>query len=876
MPVWLTAALLLISSSCLLADSVVLKHTLKEDMGAQLVRLPNPNLEVLEGANFAGWQRWGMGYEADAEVNHRGHYSARCRSASSEEQRGLGCVVELNQDVPAPIVVECWSKAEGVGTGEANGYSLYLDLDYVDGTQLWAQTALFAPGTHDWERGRVAVTPGKPVKAVHIYALFRNRTGTAWFDDFRMWEQRPAGGVTSFDLIPVVAPGAHLAPGKAGLALRAEDGFSLPFGEERGEVLTIAPGGFFLRDAAANSDFIQPAGALRREPDGSLRYEAQDGSLQLRLSATFRVQGNAIRIDGDVQDLAGRDRAVTVYFSYPVDAVGWLWHDDQTFSRRIEPGQRYSNFVSRGAGANGLASRYPLACISGPDDGVVIGAPLDLPRLCRFGYNADSKELYAAVDLGLARDTGRFPSRASFSLVLYRCDPEWGFRSALERYYQLFPECFTKRNGKEGIWMPFTDIATVEGFQDFGFQFKEGDDNVAFDAAQGIYSFVYVEPWSLWLSMPPDMERTEERALGLIRERAEAGNEAARAWLTSAVEGPNGRREIRIEDQPWCNGAVLAVNPSPDLVPPRSGEITQFQHDLGTIERAFARSPALSGVYIDSFEMYLFPRALDYRREHFAQTRIPLVFDHQGRVCQSVMLEMVGFAREIADRMWPQGKMTFANGVPFEIPWSAAWLDVMGTEFGGFADRQTMNYWRALCYQRPYLLLLNVDFTQFPQERVARYMRRAAAYALFPSMFSRNASDDPYFRDPTLYNRDRPLFRKYVPIVGALSGAGWEPITYARTDRPQVQIERFGRPGGPLYFTLLNDSDLPQRATVTFDLAQLRPGATSFDLTELLSNGRLSPTVAGNSAVLEVDMPAQDTMVLSAAAAGEPAAAGPS
>jgi hypothetical protein len=96
--------------------------------------------------------------------------------------------------------------------------------------------------------------------------------------------------------------------------------------------------------------------------------------------------------------------------------------------------------------------------------------------------------------------------------VLYRPDPKWGFRSALERYYRFFAQCFTKRNQKEGIWMPFTDIATVRGFQDFGFQFKEGGNNVPFDHEHGIYSFVYVEPMSLWLAMPKSVERAEARA----------------------------------------------------------------------------------------------------------------------------------------------------------------------------------------------------------------------------------------------------------------------------------------------------------------------------------------------------------------------------
>ena len=66
--------------------------------------------------------------------------------------------------------------------------------------------------------------------------------------------------------------------------------------------------------------------------------------------------------------------------------------------------------------------------------------------------------------------------------------------------------------------------------------------------------------------------------------------------------------------------------------------------------------------------------------------------------------------------MWPQGEMTFANSTPHQFPWGAACLDVMGTETNWASDNgyrpdeaSTLDYWRAICDQRPYLLLLNTD-----------------------------------------------------------------------------------------------------------------------------------------------------------------------
>lgn len=651
-----------------------------------------------------------------------------------------------------------------------------------------------------------------------------------------------------------------LATGGRGRSLHTDDGFVLRFGDD-GDIVTTAPSGFSLRDFAAKSEFVRPQGALQTGPDGSLRRVATAGALGLQLTASYRAVGAAIRIDGEIQDLTGKDRAVTVHFAYLVDAVGWQWHDDQRSARTIEPGQQYGAFAERGAGSTGTASRWPLACVSGPNDGLVIGAPLNLPRLWRFGYDAKARELYAEVDLGLTPETREFPSRASFSLVLYRSDPQWGFRSALERYYLLFPDCFIKRNAKEGIWMPFTDIETVQGFGDFGFQFKEGDNNVPFDQAHGIYSFVYVEPWSNWVRMPKEMPRTLDNAVNLAKERAKEGSHKDQATTTSAIEGPDGRWAARIENQPWCDGAVICVNPNP-AVPTQPAAVTQFQNLWGHVERAFERNPDLTGVYHDSFEMYLFPRALNYRREHFADVDTPLAFDSEGQLCQTVMFDMVDFARATAERMWSKGKMTFANGVPFETPWGAAWLDVMGTEFGGNASDDIMNYWRALCYQRPYLLLLNTDYNTFPAEGVVAYMKHAAAYGFFPSFFSHNASEDPYWQNPALYNRDRPIFRKYIPIISALSAAGWEPVSYARSSNPRVYVERFGNLPGPLHFTLFNDSDQAQEAKITFDLPHVKSGAKELLFRELIAAGGLRAEVAGGAASLHVIVQPRDVKVL--------------
>jgi hypothetical protein len=146
-----------------------------------------------------------------------------------------------------------------------------------------------------------------------------------------------------------------------------------------------------------------------------------------------------------------------------------------------------------------------------------------------------------------------------------------------------------------------------------------------------------------------------------------------------------------------------------------------------------------------------------------------------------------------------------------------------------------MNYRRAICNQRPYLLLMHTNYEALPPECMELWMKRSAAYGFFPSPSENRGGAGEYWENPRLYNRDRPLFKKYIPVIKALSAAGWEPVTCARSSNPQVYVERFGEPGGPLYFTVFNDSHQPQTAVLQVEAQPLGLNATSPTITEVLS-----------------------------------------
>jgi hypothetical protein len=134
------------------------------------------------------------------------------------------------------------------------------------------------------------------------------------------------------------------------------------------------------------------------------------------------------------------------------------------------------------------------------------------------------------------------------------------------------------------------------------------------------------------------------------------------------------------------------------------------------------------------------------------------------------------------------GKRTMANGVLLDMPWGADLFDFMGRETDWFytgsfvSDTDArLNYYRTLAYQRPYGLLMNTDFANLSHALVERYFQVCLFYGIYHSMFSADASTNRYWDDPALYNRDRPLFQRYIPLIRRLNVAMPRPRTRAST-----------------------------------------------------------------------------------------------
>lgn len=704
--------------------------------------------------------------------------------------RGAVQVVELNQTTPLPILAIAESAAENVGGTKDNDYSLYLDLQYADGTPLWGQTAPFNVGTHGWQEKRVIVFPEKPIKRVSYYLLFRHHTGRASFRKPRFYQLSLPNG-SFFDGVPCT----WKALGYRGLVVRDV--------KNRGNFVA-------LRQSAVGVSCEQSVTASR---DAELIH------LRLKLRQP-------------------EDKLLTLAYLYPLPGSAQsdsslVWLTDPRSSEPIVGSKEYAVTSRTRAGVARRLSRWPFAAVAAGETGIALGIDMAYPAVFRVGYHAGIKALFLSYDLALTSEK----PEAELRFAVWRFDGRGGFRQALQSYYELFPEAFQVRIRDQGLWMPFAKISSVEGWQDFGFRFKEGDNEVAWDDAHGILTFRYTEPMTWWMPMAPEVPRTYEAAVAEAERLAGLGRPQARAWQTSSFRDEQGKIPVQLLDTPWCNGAVWSMNSLPQI----PGEITDFRVKWNPElrERLYGprRTGELDGEYIDSSEGYV-TAELDFRREHFVGER-PLTYD--GESLQPAVfrgLIVFEYVRAIANDIHGMGKFMMANGTPHNLCWLVPMLDVLGTETnwspGGKwqpMSHQELLYRRALSGKKPYCFLMNTDFDKFGKDLVEKYMQRSLAYGMFPGFFSPNASTGHYFSRPELYNRDRPLFQKYVPLCRRVAEAGWEPVTLARPSHPQVYVERFG----DRYFTVFNDHAEAVSVAISFaENVQLSDHAV-----ELVRNQRL-------------------------------------
>lgn len=623
-----------------------------------------------------------------------------------------------------------------------------------------------------------------------------------------------------------------------------------------------------LADVTRAPQFVPgaPAG------DGRVTFEG------LNASATVRPEqvGGALRVTVHLEGQADAPaRGVLLRLNFPVDAIGWQWHDDMQTAREIGPGQVYETVRALRAWPDlpewtdkpslriGASNRNYCTVLTGPV-GLCLAAPMDRPCIFRTAYDADLRQLQLVYDLALSPDTSP-PNQWTFEFELYDCDPEWGFRSAIQEYYELHPDFFEVYFNDPGMWMAFSPLSQIDNVNEFRFGLQEGAREVAYDDRIDVKDTIYLTHAGMFANIPdhdPEVDPLPpyDRLLEVMSDKFKERTGREGVYEDVGLFTPEGRYDIQ---KTRVYGHIIAqFNLDPELA---YGAWTLEEADKRTASILERTGGRLDGFYYDGLSS-----GLNYRTEHFATSAAPPMWDPVAeKPLLNNFFSSCEFARAAAEKLRPQDQITMMNGAFGSSFYVAPWLDVFGGETGLIISREEMNYLRAVAHHKPILTLLKGNFEQVRgHEQIELFHRRCLAYGIFPGFFDWSPSGlgpgGRYWDHPEYYERDRDIFRKYQPLVQTLAAAGWEPLTGARSSNESVFVERFG-PGkeGVLWLTLLNEDAAASTTDLTIDVEWLGLGpGTELACMDVLSGRAIDLQRAGGNLSAEIAIEGDGVMML--------------
>ena len=649
-------------------------------------------------------------------------------------------------------------------------------------------------------------------------------------------------------------------------------------------------GGFRVFDATNDVAVPLGRGLVVRGNNGSLFTATGDG---VRLHAQFESAGDHVVVRGEIENLKGDERGFRIDYRLPAPGK------EATFSNELDEELALAGAASREGNV------FPIATIAGGGKGLAMAIPPDQPR--SFGMLGDAEGLAVRFYLGTSPKPLRFSNRAPFEFVIYAADARHGFRGALARYYALYPDYYRARLKKEGIFMFQMEDRKPANLDQYGWNLSETQwapaalrAAIQRDEAAGIETFPYSIVGQREIKFLPALPKNYDEAMAIFNKWTIAdhrGHPLTKENVccdgdihlkeeveSSAVGNREGHYSIVVRDTLWGNKSVtFKTNPSPDLFAD-TGRLTVGSYAMEVLDRWLKEYPEYDGIFVDSMGAN-WPAVLNYRPDHFVYARYPLTFDPWGRVAIHNEISHYEYIETMRAKLHPSGRLILSNGVyaynsrgkkepakpgpgvefqnvstmfnefvatvaPPEHYragtrvgrfFSAALMDVASSEFGIKATDQQCRDVRVFMGHKPYAFL---NYYWDDQAKIDEFVNRCLGYGIYASTSTNFFSGVRYEDHPQGYARDKALLDWYVPLVRALSSAGWEPVRNAAFKGDSVSCERFGS-GSIIYYSLHNDTDSLQACELTPDLAALglKPGSVS--VTEIARQTPLSPAADG-------------------------------
>jgi hypothetical protein len=619
-----------------------------------------------------------------------------------------------------------------------------------------------------------------------------------------------------------------------------------------------------------------------RTEDGTARFSGWLPGAPVMLRADARERGDAIsvtaRLSAPTEVLRASPQALILSFRLPLKADGWRWGDYVRRERIIEPGEDYTCYHLLGRRQFREVSWFPMAAVAGPQHGVALTVPLTPPLFTRLRYDGEGY-LCAEFDLGLAARGEGETEEVSFSFDILRFEPRWGWRAALARYYERYPELFASTAKHGGWWIGPSH--QVEDLQEFGLQYAEDHfahpEPTKANNEMGIYTCSYSEPWmwrilaseevKLSLAQPlshylPAVERDADLPASVMDGHdywTAPRRDSVRAFLNSAIFGPDGQYQVNAVRTYAATFIEMSTSCLPAIRSDRWGDMNRgllsYQYEtLADVARCAATGARMEGVYFDSVGNWSDIAHENHRAEHFRFAAFPLTFSPATATpVISGLSEMAEYMKFIRDK----GFVTMANSSAQYCAYAAPYLDMIGAGENFAADAAAD---QELCHDRSAAFRKSVSFGNSgllrasPEEAEARF-RLLLFYNVYPGIF---------FSDAAALERARPLYRRYIPLMRAMSSAAWHPVTCAMLDDPDLWLERYGpQADGPVYFAIRNPTAEARTATLAVEPAGFgRQAVVGVVAADAIRQRQMSAQASADKLLATVEVPPEDTVVV--------------
>ena len=632
-------------------------------------------------------------------------------------------------------------------------------------------------------------------------------------------------------------------------------------------------GDFRLYDATVKKEITLPDGTRTRVGDKTI-FDCKGSDI--RLHAEFVPQGELMLVRGELENLRADERGFILDYRLPPLSGEALFANGLNESVRMAGAAECEGNV------------FPIATMSDNQRGVAMAIPPTEPR--DFGMVGSAKGLTIRFYLGLSPLTKQFPNRASFTFVIYAVDPKWGFRSALNTYYGLYPDYYDRRVQRYGEDLIRTrdgrDPPDIEHYAFTRINFNQAETEFARNKKSGILSHGYLNPGVVELTKLTEKPRNLEEATAVYKklcestaeEWTEGGGDPGPSELirNSACTLSNGKPAMFVRYTPGGkNSIAFKSNPNPDLFGDK--KVAIGKKALWTAEGWLAKYPQLDAVMIDSLGAN-WPAQLNYREDHFVYAHYPLTCDSQGRPALHNQFSYYELLDALRTRLRAKGKFLFGNGI-YNYPsnqtlepehyrgrgvvlgrfFLAALLDAATSESGVRADQSRLEFCRVALCRKPYVLT-NSDWKDV--QAMAAWFNKTLVYNICGSnvrIYSTTEPVKPYY--PEGYARDKELIHWYMPLQERLWKAGWEPVTRAKASAEKVLIERYGG-GDTLYFAVMSELDKEQPCAITIDLEGLGLQTDKLVVEEIAHKTSVKVQGEGTKSCVQLNLRPNETLIL--------------